>query len=240
LPRSVLDTQSPLWIKCRQKKAADERPNILFILVDDMGYTDVGYMGGEIDTPILDQLAASGVNLTNLHTAPLCSTSRAMLMSGMNNHLSGLGMWPEDMAPNQKGQPGYEGYLNFRVAALPEVMRDANYHTDMSGKWHLGFDDHVDPAVRGFEKSFVIRSGGGGHFTDMGITAKEVAIYSENGKRTTIPEDFYSTEFYADRMIEYINSPREDGEPFFAYLAFTAPHWPLQAPDAAVAKYRGK
>lgn len=226
--------------KLPAKKAGDKRPNILLILVDDMGYTDAGYMGGEIDTPNLDKLANNGMILTNLHTTPACSTSRAMLMSGMDNHLSGMGMFPEALAPNQKGQPGYEGYLNFRIAALPELMRDGGYHTYMSGKWHLGIEDPHDPAVRGFEKVFAVRSGGGGHYTDMGINAEELPIYSENGKVVPIPEGFYSTEYYADRMIEFIQAPREDGQPFFGFLSFTAPHWPLQAPESAINKYVGR
>ena len=223
-----------------EKKVAGDRPNILFILVDDMGYTDAGFMGSEIDTPNLDQLAASGIILTNLHTTPVCSTSRAMLMSGMDNHLSGVGMFPEALALNQKNKPGYEGYLNFRVAALPEVMRDGGYHTYMSGKWHLGIEDEHDPAVRGFERVFALRSGGGGHFTGLGINKERVPIYSENGTVTTIPEDFYSTEYYADRMIEFIKTARTDGKPFFGFLSLTAPHWPLQAPDTAIRKYEGR
>lgn len=219
-----------------------KRPNVLLIVVDDMGFTDLGFFGGEIETPNLDQLANSGVRLTNFHVAPTCSPTRAMLLSGTDSHIAGLGNMHEATAPNQQGHPGYEGYLNFRVAALPELFKDAGYNTYMTGKWHLGLTKETNPAARGFNKSFALLQGGAGHFANMlPIVGPDIAMYSEDGETIeALPEDFYSTRFYTERMIEYIDGGRANGKPFFAYLTYTSPHWPLQAPQESIAKYRGK
>jgi arylsulfatase len=219
--------------------APGTRPNILLIVADDLGYTDLGVLGGEIGTPNLDALARSGILFTNFHAAATCSPTRAMLLSGTDHHLAGLGNMAESLTENQRERRGYEGHLSFRVASLAELLRDAGYHTYMTGKWHLGLDEQTSPAARGFEKSFVLLEGGGGHFSDLGLT-REPAHYREDGRLTELPSEFYSTKFYAERLIEYLDSNHDDGRPFFAYLAFTAPHWPLQAPDASIAKYRGR
>lgn len=220
----------------------DERPNILLIVVDDLGFSDVGFFGGEIETPNLDQLARSAVRFTNFHVAPTCSPTRSMLLSGTDNHIAGLGAMAGDASPNQMGVPGYEGYLNFQVAALPELLQDAGYSTYMTGKWHLGMTEETDPARRGFDRSFSLLGGGAGHFSNMlALEGPGNAMYSEDAARLdALPEEFYSTRFYAERMITYIDRGRPNGEPFFGYLAFTAPHWPLQAPEESVAKYHGR
>ncbi len=217
-----------------------QRPNILIIVADDLGYTDLGAYGGEIGTPNLDALSRSGVLFTRFYAAPTCSPTRAMLLTGTDHHLAGLGTMAEDHTANQREQPGYEGHLNFRVVTVAELLRDAGYHTYMTGKWHLGLDEETGPAHRGFERSFALLPGGGGHFDDLDLGARhEDAIYRQDGIVTDLPEDFYSTRFYAERMIDYIEDGRGDGRPFFAYLAFTAPHWPLQAPDSSMARYVG-
>jgi len=220
------------------------RPNILLVVVDDMGYTDLGSYGGEIDTPNLDRLAMDGVRFSDFHTAPTCSPTRAMLLTGTDHHLAGLGNMAEALSPNQKNQPGYEGYLNSRVVTLAELLRDAGYHTYMTGKWHLGLEKSQGPAARGFKKSFALLQGGGGHFDDLGLSPSK-AQYREGGELVSLPDDFYSTQFYSDKMIEYIDEgraqdPAATQRPFFAYLSYTAPHWPLQAPDASIEKYRGR
>ena len=219
--------------------AESRRPNVLLVVADDLGYTDLGSFGGEIETPNLDALAKSGLRLSQFYTAATCSPTRAMLMTGVDHHKVGLGAMAEALAPNQRGKLGYEGHLNDRAAFLPGVFADAGYRTLMSGKWHLGHDKVHSPTARGFHKSFALLDGGAGHLSDLGLNSMHAA-YRENGEPVTLPDDFYSSRFYTDKMIEYIETERESGKPFFGYLAYTAPHWPLQAPDASIAKYKNR
>ncbi|WP_317928455.1 arylsulfatase [Halioxenophilus sp. WMMB6] len=218
--------------------ASSQRPNVLLVVADDLGYTDLGSFGGEIQTPNLDALAQSGMRLTQFYTAATCSPTRAMLMTGTDHHRVGLGTMAEALAPNQRGKPGYEGFLNDRAAFLPKAFADAGYRTLMSGKWHLGLDEQHSPAAKGFQQSFALLDGGAGHFSDLGID-KMHASFRENGKPAQLPKDFYSSRFYTDKMIDYIDSGKNSGQPFFGYLAYTAPHWPLQAPDDSIKKYQG-
>jgi len=219
---------------------AGDRPNILLIVADDLGYTDIGAFGGEIETPNLDALARAGVRLTQFYSAPTCSPTRSMLMSGTDNHLAGLGNMFEELRANQQARPVYEGHLSTRVAALPEILRGAGYHTYMAGKWHLGLDEDTSPAARGFERSFALVQGGGGHFNDLPILGPNPAMYREDGKEVPLPAEFYSSRAYSERLIEYLEDRPDDGRPFFACLALTAPHWPLQAPAESIAKYAGR
>ena len=218
----------------------DNRPNILLVVADDLAFTDIGVFGGEIHTPNLDALAASGVRLTQFYVAPTCSPTRSMLLSGTDNHLAGLGNMAEELRENQKDNPGYEGYLNFRVEALPEILLDAGYHTYMAGKWHLGMTKETSPGARGFEHYFSLLQGGAGHLDEMPLIGPNPAVYEEDGERIVLPEDFYSSRTYSEKMIEYLENRPDDGKPFFAYLTYTAPHWPLQAPKESVAKYAGQ
>ncbi|MCC7461170.1 MAG: arylsulfatase [Gammaproteobacteria bacterium] len=221
-------------------------PNILLIVADDLGQADLGSFGGEIATPHLDRLAYAGVRFTALHAAPACSPSRAMLLTGVDAHRAGLGNLAEELAPNQKGRPGYEGELNDRVVTLATRLKSAGYRTYMTGKWHLGATPASVPAARGFDRSFLLASGGASHFADMrpayAPTPQSKANYWEDGRRLgALPAGFhYSSQFYVDRLIEYLDADRDTPDPFFAYLAFTAPHWPLQAPDAAIARQAGR
>lgn len=217
-----------------------KRPNILLVVVDDMGYSDLGCFGGEIRTPTIDTLARSGVRLTSFYGAPTCAPSRSMLMSGTDNHLAGLGTQKEAMAPNQIGKPGYEGHINNRVVSVATRLRDAGYHTYMAGKWHLGTEVEHDPYNRGFEKAFTLLQGGASHFDDEWMMcANYTPIYREDGVRIHVPRGFFSSEFYTDKMIKYIDSAK-DGKPFFSYLALTAPHDPLHLPDDWLDKYKGR
>ena len=221
--------------------SAVSRPNVLLIVVDDMAFNDLGIFGSEIRTPNIDALAREGMFLTNFHVAPNCSPTRAMLFSGTDSHNAGLGNMAEDLSKNQKGNPGYEGYLNFQVAALSELFLEAGYHTYMTGKWHLGLSQETSPAARGFEKSYTLLQGGAGAFSDMlPLAGPGKALYRENGVQLEeLPEDFYSTVFYTELMQEYIGADLDDGKPFFAYLAYTSPHWPLHAPQESIARYKG-
>ena len=219
----------------------DSRPNILLIVVDDLAFNDLGLLGSEIRTPNMDALAREGVFLTNFHVSPNCSPTRAMLFSGVDTHNAGLGNMLEDMASNQVGNPGYEGYLNFQVAALSELFLEAGYNTYMAGKWHLGVTRETSPAARGFERSFAPLQGGAGAFGNMlPMVGPGKALYRVNGEQLdTLPEDFYSTKFYTELMQEYISADLDGGKPFFAYLSYTSPHWPLQAPQESIARYKG-
>jgi len=143
-----------------------KRPNILLIVADDMGYSDLGSYGGEINTPVLDDLAKKGSRYTNFYVAPTCSPTRSMLLSGTDNHVAGMGMMAEYLHPNQVGQPGYEGALNKRVVSIATLLRDGGYHTYMAGKWHLGTKPDQNPHARGFERVFTLGSGAASHFND--------------------------------------------------------------------------
>lgn len=222
--------------------AVSRRPNILLVVADDLGFTDLGAYGSEIRTPVIDALAARGRTFSRFRASATCSPSRASLMSGADPHVAGLGNMFEDLAPNQKGQPGYEGHLNFAVAPLPAVLKAAGYRTYMAGKWHLGRDEATSPAARGFDRSFALLGGGSSHFAERRVMEGEgQAAYRDDGRLVErLPDDFYSTRSFADRLIEYISAhPLDDPSPFFAYLAFSAPHFPLQAPDDSIARYRG-
>jgi arylsulfatase len=217
------------------------RPNVLLIVADDLGYTDLGVLGSEIRTPHLDALARSGLLLTSFLVSPTCSPTRAMLLSGADTHPAGLGTMAGTADDNQKGRPGYEGFLSDRVVSVATLLRDAGYHTYMAGKWHLGMDEHQGPHRRGFERSFALLPGGASHFADAaGLFEKHPqAPYREDGREVGLPAGFYSTAHYTDKLIEYIRGGLADGRPFFAYAAYTSPHWPLQLPDAELDRYRG-
>ncbi len=218
------------------------RPNFLVIVADDLGFSDLGAFGGEIETPNLDRLAYQGIRFTDFHSAPACSPTRAMLLTGTDHHVAGIGTMLEVSVPGFQGAPGYEGYLNDRVVALPELLRDAGYLTLMSGKWHLGATIERSPWARGFERSFALLPAGASHYGGGGAGFLSVpTLYTEDDHFVTVGEDFYSSDYYTDTLLRYLRerSP-EDERPFFAYLPFQAPHWPLQAPDESIAPYRGR
>jgi arylsulfatase len=226
-------------------QAKERRPNLLVIVADDLGYSDLGAFGGEIRTPNLDKLALNGIRLAGFHTAPTCSPTRSMLLSGTDNHRAGLGTMAEMIRPNQQGKPGYEGYLRSDVATLAERLGTNGYRTLLSGKWHLGLTPEQDPHARGFERSFALLQGGHNHFgTDADPEKGGRATYTEQGKRLTrLPTDFYSSDTFATRLIEFLGEKPANGapaRPFFGYLAFTAPHWPLQAHPEDIARYKGR
>lgn len=246
--------------------ASGKRPNFLIFLADDLGFSDIGPFGGEIHTPNLDKLAKDSILFTDFHAAAACSPSRAMIMTGTDHHIAGLGNlieWTNISGQNdpngtmstsvQRGMPGYEGYLNERVVALPELLRDAGYHTLMSGKWHLGLTPERSPKVRGFERSFAHLPACSNHYAyepqlqgadqiPEFMTMSFIALHSEDGEYVKkLPDGWYSSDGYGDKMLQYLKDWKEGGDdrPFFGYLPFTAPHWPLQAPQEYIKKYRG-
>ena len=218
-------------------------PNMLIIIADDLGYADISSGGGEIPTPNIDSIGSRGLKLTRFYTSIVCSPTRAMLLSGVDNHRSGLGSIREMVARNQRGQEGYEGFLSRNVAAIAEQLKAAGYRTYITGKWHLGTEVDQSPQRRGFDRSFVLLGGGGSHFKDMaGVEIiRQVAKYNEDGREVyELPKTFFSSDFYTDRLLNYIDSERASGKPFLGVLSFTAPHWPQQAPNYYIGKYKGK
>ncbi|KAI9725814.1 MAG: hypothetical protein M1828_002443 [Chrysothrix sp. TS-e1954] len=245
----------------------DKRPNFLVIVADDLGFSDIGCFGGEIRTPNIDKLARGGLRFTDFHAAAACSPTRAMIMTGTDHHIAGLGNlieWTNKSGQNgpkgsgmntapQRGMPGYEGYLNERVVALPELLRDAGYSTLMSGKWHLGLTPDRSPHARGFERSFAHLPACSNHYAyepqlerpdaiPEFMTMSFIALHSEDGEYVKkLPEGWYSSDGYGDKMLQYLKDRHDskDERPFFGYFPFTAPHWPLQAPQEYIKHYRG-
>jgi arylsulfatase A-like enzyme len=211
---------------------APRRPNIVIILGDDLGFADMGVFGGEIKTPNLDSLAKDGMRFTNFYTHASCSPSRSVLLSGVDTHLNGLGNMDEWTAPNQRDVAGYEGHLNNRVVTLPQLVKNAGYHTYMVGKWHLGKEPDLIPAARGFERDFSLLDGAGSYWDMTNFTAASPrSVFTEDGRYLTrLPDNYYATKTYTDKMIDFIDSNRGDGKPFFAYVAHQAPHDPYHLP----------
>ncbi|WP_284450125.1 arylsulfatase [Spongiibacter tropicus] len=219
--------------------ASTERPNFIVILADDMGWSDLSFMGSEIHTPTLDGLARRGVTMTRFYVSPTCSPTRSMLMTGVDSHIAGVGSMEGVQAPNQLESINYAGQLHNGVVTVAEALKSVGYATLMSGKWHLAKEAAQYPDKRGFDQSFFLAEGGASHFND----AKPLyrgghASYFENGEAVVLPDDFYSSKNYTDKILEYINAVPE-GAPFFAYLAYTAPHDPLQVPPEWADKYQG-
>ena len=216
-------------------EAPEPQPNFLLIVADDLGYTDIGAYGGEIRTPHLDDLASRSVMFTNFHVLPMCAPTRAMLLSGTDHHVAGLGtMFGPNMLLGPEGHPGYETYLHERVASLPERLAEVGYRSYMAGKWHLGPDPGRWPVDWGFDRSFALLPGSGSHMVIPERTYVENSEWVES-----MQEGFFSTRTYTDKLIGYIDEFHGDGQPFFVYAAYTAPHWPLQVPPDFIDRYAG-
>ncbi|QGA18553.1 hypothetical protein EYB26_006238 [Talaromyces marneffei] len=234
-----------------------KRPNFLFILADDLGFSDIGCYGAEIQTPNIDRLAAEGVRMLNHHAAAACSPTRAMLMSGTGAHLGGLGVlieykMSEKGAKRYSGKAGYEGFLNEDVAMLPEILEDYGYYTAMSGK---GYALHKDHGRAAFKRHLTMMPGCCNNYdygwepTQERFPVGGRLLHAEEGKKVDItpnksedPNGFYSTtDYYTNRLIQYFAGRSEDeqSKPFFAFLPYTAPHWPLQCSKAQRDKYKG-
>lgn len=219
------------------------RPNIVFILADDLGYTDIASYGSEVHTPSLSALAEQGLSFTNYHTAANCAPARAMLLTGVDSHLAGVPNIPEMLAPEQRVHANYQGVLGDDVVTVATLLEDAGYHTYMAGKWHLGMEPHKRPSRRGFQRTMAMMDSGADHWEQRPyIALYDQANWFADGERFTLPEDFYSSRFLVDKMIEFIDSNlqdsnSEDNRPFFAYLPFMAVHSPVQAPQLYIDRY---
>ncbi len=224
-------------VKAQSKK--DTRPNILLIVADDLGYADLGCYGGDIKTPNIDLLAKKGLLFTNFHTAPLCAPTRSMILSGNDNHVAGMGSMFSVKGTAREGKPGYEHHLTDRIVTVAQLLKDGGYQTFMAGKWHLGSENAYIPFAKGFEKSFALLNGGANHFNNNQIFVNEPPQYRLDNQPVLFPDGKYSTDVYTDKIIEFITDGQKD-KPFFAYLTYTAPHWPLQVPADYIDKYKGK
>lgn len=212
-------------------------PNIILILADDMGFSDLGCYGSEIETPNLDRLASNGVRFTQFYNASRCCPSRASLLTGLYSHQTGVGAMDQDTQ-----LPGYRGRLNDQCVTIAEVLREKGYFTAVAGKWHVGGHDFsVTPWMRGFQKG--IASPAGGFY--LPAHDKKAGKLWLDGKNVpdndpALPKEWYTTDLYTDFAIRYAREAVSAAKPFFLYLPFNAPHFPLTAPEADVAKYRGK
>ncbi len=228
---------------CTSTSEQSEKKNVLLIIIDDMGYSDLASFGGEINTPNINMLAEQGTRYTRFHTSSLSAPTRSMILTGVDNHSNGIGAMPPTAFTSQYLQPGYEGQLNDRVATIAEILNSQlDYYTFTAGKWHIGDKEHSCPSSRGFDHSFSLMGGGGSHFSDaftLFAFDQPVTYYREDGKRIDqLPEDFYSTTVYTEHILEYLDNAPKD-RPFFGYISMTAPHDPLHIIDEWREKYRG-
>lgn len=216
-----------------------EKPNIVIILVDDAALMDFGAYGGEARTPNIDMLAARGAMFTQYRTSPLCSPSRAMLLTGMDNHLTGVATIPEVLPKAHVGQPGYSMALEPGVLTLAERLRPDGYQTFLTGKWHMGSGDGDLPSSHGFDRSFALDASGADNWEDKSyMPFYRDAPWYEDGKAAALPDDFYSSEFIVNKMIHYLGDSDPE-RPFMAFLGFQAIHIPVQAPPEYTANYDG-
>lgn len=221
--------------------AEPRRPNIVVIVADDWGFSDVGSFGSEIATPNLDALARSGMRFSNFHVAAECSPTRAMLMTGVDSHRTGVGAMRESVPRSHYGKPGYLTVLNQNVVTVSSLLQEGGYRTYAVGKWHVGKEPYNLPNARGFDRSLVQGDSGSDNWeTDKRYMALTDKVYwFENGKEVAMPKDYYSSEYYVSRTIDYLRQDVASNKPFYAYLAFQANHIPVQAPREFIDKYRG-
>ena len=218
----------------------DERPNVVLILADDLGFTDIAPFGSEIDTPNIARLAASGLSFTNYHTAANCAPARAMLLTGVDSHRNGVPNIPESIPPEQLAYDHYQGVLSQNVVTLASLLRGSGYHTYMTGKWHLGHTPELLPSARGFERTIAMADTGADNWEQRTyLPIYDEAHWYADGEKHTLPDDFYSSEYFIDKTIEFISANESDDKPFFAYIPFQAVHMPVQAPREFSDKYAG-
>ena len=216
------------------------QPNIVIILVDDAALMDFGVYGGEAQTPNIDALAGRGAIFTQYRTSPLCAPSRAMLLTGMDNHLTGVATIPEVLPEEHRSKPGYSMAFETGVVTIADRLRADGYRTLMVGKWHLGEKADQMPQAHGFDRSFALAASGADNWDDKSyMPFYPDAPWFEDGVETSLPDDFYSSKFIVDRMITYLKETDSE-KPFLAYLPFQAIHIPVQAPSEFIEKYDGR
>jgi len=218
----------------------NKQPNVVLILFDDAGFSDFAAYGGEARMPVIDALAARGTMLTQYRTSPLCSPSRAMLLTGVDNHQTGLATIPEVLPPEHVGKPGYSMHLEPGVTTLATRLRQAGYRTFMTGKWHLGDGDGQLPVDHGFDRSFILDASGADNWEDKSyMPYYREAPWYEDDHPVDRPDNVYSANFLTDTMLRYLDASSASGKPFLAYIAYQAVHIPVQAPREMTEHYTG-
>ena len=221
------------------------RPNIVVLVADDWGFTDVGAFGGEMATPNIDALARRGVRFSNFHTSASCSPTRAMLLTGVDNHRNGVGNMRETIPREHLGRPGYLTVLDRNVVTVASRLQAAGYRTYAAGKWHVGHESYNLPSARGFDRSLIQADSGSDNWEtgQRYLALTEQVNWYEDGRPAQMPEDYYSSAFFIDRMLGYLRGAAgkpQAQQPFFAYVAFQANHLPVQAPAAFRDHYHGR
>ncbi|HSY60912.1 MAG TPA: arylsulfatase, partial [Cytophaga sp.] len=239
LTSALLIAQSGFSLKSqsiRTTHKTDDRPNIVVILVDDMGFSDLGCFGSEITTPNLDKLAAEGMILNNFYNCGRCCPSRASLLTGLYPHQAGVG----DMLQAKGNTPAYQGYLSDSSVTIAQLLKQSGYHTITSGKWHVGLEPSAMACQRGFDKSFTMLNNGSSYY-------KNGPLYND-GRTVTFMEgcnpiqrdsNYYLTQNITDFAVKAIDEQKNNTNPFFLYVTYTAPHWPIQAIEEDIKKYHG-
>ncbi|RZJ15474.1 MAG: arylsulfatase, partial [Acinetobacter sp.] len=227
---SLLIAFLPLALNAQVKK----KPNIIVILADDMGYSDIGCFGSETKTPNLDDMAAKGLKMTQFYNASRCCPTRASLLTGLYQHQAGVG----DMM-NTRQEPAYQGYLNKNCVTIAEALKPYGYNTLMAGKWHVGQAPENWPLKRGFDHYFGLIDGAGSYFGPYPYRPKQKLTIALDDKEFIPSKDYYSTNAYTDYALKFIDENSKTKKPFFLYLSYQAPHWPLQALPQDIAKYKG-
>src|SRR6478735_3814106 len=218
-----------------QKKQETKKPNIILIMVDDMGFSDIGSYGSEIQTPNLDRLATEGTRLREFYNNSICAPTRASLLTGQYQHKAGVGYFDVNL-----GLPAYQGFLNKESLTLAEVLKQNGYSTLMSGKWHLGKDSLAWPNQRGFDRFYGFIPGASNYF-DIGSYGKaDPVVLIKNNKKEKLVAGEYLTNKITDNALQFLDDQNKTSKPFFLYVAFNAPHWPLQALPEDIAKYKGR
>ena len=219
-------------------QAQTKKPNIILIMVDDMGYSDLGAYGSEIQTPNIDKLAYEGLRLREFYNNSICAPTRASLITGQYPHKAGVGYFDVNL-----GIPPYQGYLNKESLTFGEVLRQAGYSTLLSGKWHVGNDSLHWPKQRGFDRFFGVIGGGSNYFDAEPMPLGRqypVVILADNQRQKPKANTYYFTDEITNHAVQFLDEQNKEDKPFFLYLAYTAPHWPLQALPEDIARYRGK
>lgn len=217
-----------------------KRPNIVLILADDLGYTDISPFGSEINTPNIARLAQEGISFTNYHTAGSCAPARAMLLTGVDSHRNGVPNIPEALPAEMTVYENYQGVLSHNVVTLASMLQASDYHTYVTGKWHLGHTPDLLPSARGFDRTIAMADTGADNWEQRAyLPIYDQANWYADGAPHSLPDDFYSSEYFIDKTIEFIASNESDDKPFFAYIPFQAVHMPVQAPREYSDRYTG-